>query len=161
MGRRASLLFCTVLVGFSFTAAVLHSDLTQASSLSKATTDNSVFNSDDKRIIEDFFETLRKSTQSNEKKSKHKGKKGKGQKSKDLPPGLAKKETLPPGLAMQLKKNGTLPPGLQKRAIPNDLSVKLTRLPRDLERIIVGDDVLLVQKGLNIILDILKGAASK
>ncbi len=29
-----------------------------------------------------------------------------------LPPGLAKRDELPPGLEKQLEKNGTLPPGL-------------------------------------------------
>src|SRR5215475_5454143 len=33
----------------------------------------------------------------------------------NLPPGLAKKDRLPPGLERQLMRNGTLPPGLQKR----------------------------------------------
>ncbi|MDX1384842.1 MAG: hypothetical protein R3190_14410 [Thermoanaerobaculia bacterium] len=42
-----------------------------------------------------------------------------------LPPGLAKREQLPPGLERQLVRNGTLPPGLEK---------KLHRLPRSLRR---------------------------
>lgn len=36
----------------------------------------------------------------------------------NLPPGLAKKDRLPPGLEKQLARNGTLPPGLQKRIQP-------------------------------------------
>src|SRR5919107_2406176 len=32
-----------------------------------------------------------------------------------LPPGLAKRESLPPGLQKQLQKNGKLPPGMQKK----------------------------------------------
>src|SRR5438874_6648291 len=35
-----------------------------------------------------------------------------------LPPGLAKRESLPPGLRAQLREHGTLPPGLQKRLVP-------------------------------------------
>src|SRR5207302_1565893 len=35
-----------------------------------------------------------------------------------LPPGLAKKNHLPPGLERQLQRNGTLPPGLQRRVQP-------------------------------------------
>ncbi|MDE3165012.1 MAG: hypothetical protein KGN36_04325, partial [Acidobacteriota bacterium] len=42
-----------------------------------------------------------------------------------LPPGLAKRSDLPPGLEKQLRRNGTLPPGLQK---------KLVAFPPDLER---------------------------
>src|SRR5215831_5359969 len=34
---------------------------------------------------------------------------------KGLPPGLAKKESLPPGLQKQLVRNGQLPPGLEKK----------------------------------------------
>ena len=34
-----------------------------------------------------------------------------------LPPGLAKKDRLPPGLEKQLVRNGTLPPGLQSVCI--------------------------------------------
>jgi len=42
-----------------------------------------------------------------------------------LPPGLAKKDRLPPGLEKQLVRRGTLPPGLQKRLQP---------CPEELER---------------------------
>jgi hypothetical protein len=34
-----------------------------------------------------------------------------------LPPGLANRESLPPGLAKHLRERGELPPGLQKRAL--------------------------------------------
>jgi len=36
----------------------------------------------------------------------------------DLPPGLAKRDRLPPGLERQLVVRGTLPPGLQKKMQP-------------------------------------------
>jgi hypothetical protein len=42
-----------------------------------------------------------------------------------LPPGLAKRDQLPPGVEKQLVRRGTLPPGLQKRLQP---------CPEDLER---------------------------
>ncbi|MGH8545711.1 MAG: hypothetical protein ACREX3_19230, partial [Gammaproteobacteria bacterium] len=47
--------------------------------------------------------------------------------SKGLPPGLAKKGKLPPGLQKHLVKNGRLPPGLQKRLepLPRELDVRL------------------------------------
>src|SRR5580704_17384993 len=44
---------------------------------------------------------------------------------KHLPPGLAKKDQLPPGLEKQLVRRGSLPPGLQKRIQP---------CPQELER---------------------------
>lgn len=48
-----------------------------------------------------------------------------------------------------------MPPGLKKRALPNDLE---SRLPRrtTTERIIVDDDVILIEKGTEIVLDILR-----
>ncbi len=36
----------------------------------------------------------------------------------NLPPGLARKDQLPPGLERQLVRRGTLPPGLEKRIRP-------------------------------------------
>ena len=54
-----------------------------------------------------------------------------------LPPGLAKKDRLPPGLERQLRRNAQLPPGLQKRLtpFPSALEAELgrrsaARLPR-------------------------------
>lgn len=66
----------------------------------------------------------------------------------NLPPGLAKRDRLPPGLEKQLQRNGTLPPGLQKRVqpLPPSCEVRLPRLPRDWERVIVGGRVILVDQ---------------
>lgn len=63
-----------------------------------------------------------------------------------LPPGLAKRETLPPGLERQMEKNGTLPPGLQKRVqpLPQVCEGQLTRLPGDLERVVYNRRVMLI-----------------
>jgi hypothetical protein len=63
-----------------------------------------------------------------------------------LPPGLAKKDRLPPGLEKQLQKNGKLPPGLQKRVQPlsADCQDRLPRLPADWERVVYGDRVILL-----------------
>jgi len=64
----------------------------------------------------------------------------------DLPPGLAKRETLPPGLERQMQRNGTLPPGLQKRVqpLPQVCESQLARLPRDLERVVYNRRVMLI-----------------
>lgn len=71
----------------------------------------------------------------------------------DLPPGLAKRESLPPGLQRQLEKNGTLPPGLQKRVqpLPTFCENDLPRLPRDLERVIFGRRVMLIDPAYKIL----------
>ncbi len=63
-----------------------------------------------------------------------------------LPPGLAKRDSLPPGLERQLKRNGTLPPGLQKRVqpLPDVCTARLPRLPRDWARVVLSGRVILV-----------------
>ena len=76
-----------------------------------------------------------------------------------LPPGLAKRGgKLPPGLQKQLQKNGTLPPGLQKRLqpIPTDLDRRLPPIPEIWERVIIGRDVILLDRRTNRILDIIE-----
>ncbi|MEA3548437.1 MAG: hypothetical protein U9R66_12325 [Thermodesulfobacteriota bacterium] len=88
-------------------------------------------------------------------KNKNKGKGGKGKK-KGLPPGLAKKDSLPPGLAKQLERNGTLPPGLAKRDLPYDLERQLPVLDDRYARVIVDQDVVLVNRATGVILDILR-----
>ena len=64
----------------------------------------------------------------------------------ELPPGLAKRETLPPGLERQMERNGTLPPGLQKRVqpLPQVCEGQLARLPGDLERVVYNRRVMLI-----------------
>lgn len=89
-------------------------------------------------------------------KGKSKGAKGKG-KSKDMPHGLAKRDDLPPGLAMQLEKNGTLPPGLAKRDLPNDLDGLLPKRRSGERRVIVDDRVILMDENTGVVLDILDG----
>jgi len=88
------------------------------------------------------------------KKDKDKAK-GNG-KSKGLPPGLAKRDTLPPGLQKQLDKNGRLPPGLAKRDLPADLASRLPKRDDGQEITVVEDDVVLIDKATGVILDVLK-----
>jgi hypothetical protein len=75
-----------------------------------------------------------------------------------LPPGLAKREQLPPGLQRQLARNGTLPPGLQKKVqpLPRDLEIKLPRLPDGRRRIIVAGNVILLEERTALIVDIIQ-----
>jgi len=81
--------------------------------------------------------------------------KGKGGKSKGLPPGLARRDELPPGLQKQLEKNGTLPPGLAKRDLPSRLESRLPTRDSDQERVIVDNDVVLIEAATGVVLDIL------
>ena len=126
-----------------------------------------IFKEVEKRVIKEFFgeQTAKTSKQDDDddksggKKKKKKGKKakkGKG-KGKGMPPGLAKKDELPPGLQKQLEKNGTLPPGLAKKDLPTELESKLPAVPSGLERIIAGDDVVLLEKATGKILDVIQG----
>lgn len=78
-----------------------------------------------------------------------------GTRAKKVPPGLAKKETLPPGLAKQVVKKGTLPPGLQSRALPRDLEARLSRLPEGYKRVIIGADIAILNTSTRVIADII------
>lgn len=78
---------------------------------------------------------------------------GKGK--KGMPPGLAKKERLPPGLEKQLVRNGTLPPGLQRQALPDGLEARLSPLPGNYVRVRVGQDIVLMNARTNVILDVI------
>jgi hypothetical protein len=74
-----------------------------------------------------------------------------------LPPGLAKRDDLPPGLRRQLHERGTLPPGLQKRLIvvPAPLDRRLPRIPVQSRRYFVGDDLIVIDPQRNVILGII------
>ena len=76
----------------------------------------------------------------------------------NLPPGLAKREDLPPGLQRQLRRNGTLPPGLAKRyaPLPPELEGRLERFPQGRRRVIVGDRMLVIDDRTNRILDVIQ-----
>ncbi len=71
----------------------------------------------------------------------------------DLPPGLAKRERLPPGLERQLQRNGTLPPGLQKRVqpLPDFCTSRLPRLPQTWVRVSLGGRIILLDSRQRIV----------
>lgn len=73
-----------------------------------------------------------------------------------LPPGLAKRESLPPGLERQLQRNGTLPPGLESKThrLPVDLEGRLPAPPPGTSRIFIGGRVILRDDASALILDI-------
>ncbi len=78
----------------------------------------------------------------------------------DLPPGLAKRDRLPPGLEKQLRERGTLPPGLQKRVqpLPFELERQLHRLPTGYRRVVIGGNVILMDERTSVIYDIIRDA---
>jgi hypothetical protein len=76
--------------------------------------------------------------------------------SRNLPPGLAKKKRLPPGLEKQLERRGTLPPGLSAKYLPRDLESRLSQLPAGCLRLRVGGDVVLLHEKTRVILDLVQ-----
>lgn len=72
-----------------------------------------------------------------------------------LPPGLAKRDRLPPGLRKHLARWGELPPGLAGHRLPADLERRLSRLPRGYLRLRFGTDVVLFHQDSRLILDVI------
>jgi len=94
------------------------------------------FDLKEKQIIVDFFGGA-----SDPGKSKGKKNKGRGVGNQGMPPGLA--------------KNGKLPPGIAKRQLPSALLAQLPPPPKGFERVIVDNDVLLVDIATQIVHDVL------
>ena len=76
----------------------------------------------------------------------------------NLPPGLAKRETLPPGLEKQLRERGTLPPGLQKKIqpLPVELERQLTPIPTGYRRVVIAGNVIVMNPTTGLIYDIVR-----
>jgi hypothetical protein len=75
--------------------------------------------------------------------------------SKTVPPGLAKKKKLPPGLQKHIEKNGQLPPGLEGRRLSSGLERNLSRLPAGFVRLQVGGDIVLLNEKTRVVLDVI------
>jgi hypothetical protein len=73
-----------------------------------------------------------------------------------LPPGLAKKEKLPPGLESKLKRKGTLPLGLEPHLeqLPEDLARQLPPPTNGCRRAVVGTTVVLIEQSSNLVHDL-------
>lgn len=69
----------------------------------------------------------------------------------------AQVQALPPGIAKNLARGKPLPPGIAKKALPARLSARLPALREGTNRVIVGDDLVLVDVSTGLILDILNG----
>lgn len=92
-----------------------------------------VFGDHDRRLIHDYY---------------------RAHKVKRLPPGLAKQGKLPPGIAKQLARADRLPEDLHGRRLPRDLERRLTRLPAGYVRVRVGADVVLLDSGTRVVMDV-------
>jgi Ni/Co efflux regulator RcnB len=74
----------------------------------------------------------------------------------DLPPGLAKRDRLPPGLEKQLRVRGTLPPGLRKKMMPcpEEFERRLPPPPVGCAHVVIGGHIALVNRSTYVVLDI-------
>ncbi len=96
-----------------------------------------VFNDHDRGVIRDYYHHRRAS----------------------LPPGLAKKKQLPPGLRKQVERNGHLPPGLEGQRLPRDLETRLAGLEDGYVRVRVGADIVLMERDTRLVMDVVKDVA--
>ena len=76
-------------------------------------------------------------------------------KHKRLPPGLAKKDKLPPGIQKQMMRRGQLPPGLAYRHLPTELERHMSHLPDNFLRVIIGGSFVLFNKHTKVIFDVI------
>jgi hypothetical protein len=93
-----------------------------------------IFNDADRRKIKQYFD------------KKHK--------LKTLPPGLAQKDELPPGLRKHIEKYRELPPGIEGRRLPQELENTLSPLPSNYIRLQVGGDIVLIHGRTRYVLDV-------
>jgi hypothetical protein len=76
-------------------------------------------------------------------------------KSKELPPGLAKKHESHPGLRNHIRKYRDLPSGIQGKRLPVDLERTLQSIPEGNVRIRVGGDIMLMNERTRYVLDVI------
>ena len=94
------------------------------------------FDLKEKQIIVDFYGGGGSSGKGKGKKNK-----GKGVGNQGMPPGLA--------------KQGKLPPGIAKRQLPSALVAQLPPPPKGFERVIVDNDILLINIATQVVHDVL------
>jgi len=97
------------------------------------------FSKDEAAIIQKYY-------------SQSHGDAGKGQ------PKNQKSKPLPPGIAKNLERGKPMPPGIAKQRLPDDLTRQLPPVRDGYERVVVDDRVLLVEVATQIIRDVLAGA---
>jgi Ni/Co efflux regulator RcnB len=113
-----------------------------------------VFNDLERRVIREVLGAANAQDGETDKRQGKGGKNGKG--GKGPPPGLAKRDSFPPGLQRQLERNGRLPPGLEKKAFPAHLRGQLPSPLRGTERVIIGNDAVLIDTATNVVLDVIR-----
>ena len=73
-----------------------------------------------------------------------------------LPPGLAKRDRLPPGIERQIVVRGTLPPGLRGRMHPCPVEVEayLPPAPVGYVHTVIGGNIVLVNRRTFLVMDV-------
>ena len=75
---------------------------------------------------------------------------------KKLPPGQVKKGRLPPGHAWRVRPNQPIHEDAQWRYLPYALDQRLSRLPPEYVRVIIGTDVVIMNSRTRVVVDILE-----
>lgn len=78
---------------------------------------------------------------------------------KKLPPGQVKKGQLPPGHAWRARLYQPIHEDAQLRYLPHALDQRLSRLPPDYVRVIIGADVAIMNTRTRVVVDILEDIA--
>lgn len=76
----------------------------------------------------------------------------------NLPPGLAKRRTLPPGLSKQLHENGALPPGLRDyyTPVPAAWNSRFQVIPVYYSRYFVGRDLIIIDTRSDLLVSLIR-----
>jgi hypothetical protein len=99
--------------------------------LAQAPIVSTVFDQRETQVIRDYYRMQVEKARAN---------RGKGG---GVPPGLPRKDELPPGIARAIRVNAPLPNGVPKKGLPTDLERSLP-VRVGLVRIIAGDQIMLV-----------------
>ena len=75
---------------------------------------------------------------------------------RSLPPGQAKRDRLPPGHAWRARPNQRISDDARWRYLPYELEQRLTRLPPEYVRVVVGTDVVIMNIHTRVVVDILE-----
>lgn len=116
-----------------------------------------VFEETEKTIIEEYFGKKKDADQDQKGKGKSKNKHKDKKKGK---PAHAKGKALPPGLQKQLDEKGRLPPGLEGKELPPGLAERLPAPRKGTKRIIVDNDVVLIEEATRKVLDVITDVLS-
>lgn len=73
-----------------------------------------------------------------------------------LPPGLAKKDRLPPGHAWRVRANQPVHDDARWRYLPYELEQRLTRMPAEYVRVVIGTDVVIMNVRTRVVVDVLE-----